>query len=98
MRVEVESVGRGAIEGSSVSRDEIGYIPYAEVVVRTIRKERRGFVRARNAANLRRSDVAGRSEEMDDSCADASGGITGSARLFPLDSSFKRFLRLWGSS
>lgn len=30
-----------------VRRDEIGYMPYAEVVVRTIRTERRGLVRAR---------------------------------------------------
>jgi predicted nucleotidyltransferase len=35
------------MDGSRVSRDEIGYIPYAEVVVRTIRKDNRGFVRAR---------------------------------------------------
>lgn len=47
VRVDVERVGSGAIEGSMVNRDEIGYIPYAEVVVRTIRTDRRGFVRAR---------------------------------------------------
>jgi hypothetical protein len=47
VRVEVESVGSGVMAGSSVSSDEIGYIPYADVVVRTIRKDKRGFVRAR---------------------------------------------------
>jgi hypothetical protein len=47
VRVEVESVGSGVIAGSSARSDEIGYMPYAEVVVRRIRKESRGFVRAR---------------------------------------------------
>lgn len=47
VRVDVERVGSGAMEGSMVKRDDIGYMPYAEVVVRTIRTERRGFVRAR---------------------------------------------------
>lgn len=89
-------MGSGAIDGSRVSSEEIGYIPYAEVVVRTIKKESRGFVRARNAARLRRREDAGRSEDMADSCAEASGGITGSA-LLP-DSCLRRFLRLWGSS
>lgn len=55
-------------------------------------------MRARNAANLRRRDDAGRSEEMDDSCAEASGGITGSAASFPRASSFRRFRRRCGSS
>jgi hypothetical protein len=47
VRVEVERVGSGVMAGSRVSSDEIGYIPYAEVVVRRIRKDRRGLVRAR---------------------------------------------------
>lgn len=59
VKVEVERVGSGVMAGSSVSRDEIGYIPYADVVVRRIRKERRGFVNAKYAANLRRSEVVG---------------------------------------
>ena len=50
--------------------------------MRRIKKESRGFVKARNAANLRRIEVVGRAEEKLDSCADASGGITGSACPF----------------
>jgi len=59
VKVEVERVGSGVMAGSRVSRDEIGYIPYADVVVRRMRKERRGFVKAKYAANLRRSEVVG---------------------------------------
>lgn len=71
----------------------MGYIPYADVVVRRIKKESRGLVRARNAANLRRMEVLGRAEEKFDNCADASSGIEGSACPSLADSSFKRFLR-----
>lgn len=59
VKVEVERVGSGVMAGSSVSRDEIGYIPYADVVVRRMRKDRRGFVNAKYAANVRRSEVVG---------------------------------------
>lgn len=92
--MEVERVGSGAMDGSSVRSVDIGYMPYAEVVVRTIRTERRGLVRARKAAILRRREVVGRAEEKDESCADASGGITCSVELFPVASSFNLFLRL----
>lgn len=98
VKVEVESVGSGVMAGSSVSRDEIGYIPYAEVVVRRIRKDSRGLVKARNAANLRRSEVVGRVDEKFESCAEASGGMTGSAGPFSEPNSFSRFLRRCGSS
>jgi hypothetical protein len=98
VRVEVESVGSGVMAGSSVSKDEIGYIPYAEVVVRTIRKDSRGFVRARYAASLRRREVVGSADEKFDSCAEASRGIVGSGCPVSLLSSFKRFLRRCGSS
>ena len=43
----------------------------------------------------------GRVDEKDDNCADASGGMTGSAALlvpFAAASSLSRFLRRWGSS
>lgn len=98
VRVEVERVGSGVMAGSRVSRDEIGYIPYAEVVVRTIRKESRGFVRARYAANLRRREVVGSAEENFDSCAEASGGRLPSGSTAALPCSFKRFRRRCGSS
>lgn len=98
VRVEVESVGSGVMAGSRVSRDEIGYIPYAEVVVRTIKKESRGFVRARYAANLRRREVVGSVDEKLDSCAEASSGRLGSGVPVALLSSFKRFRRRCGSS
>jgi hypothetical protein len=84
--------------GSRVSRDEIGYIPYAEVVVRRMRKERRGFVNAKYAANLRRSEVVGWAEEKADNCAEASGGMTASGEVFSEPDSFKRFLRRCGNS
>jgi hypothetical protein len=76
-----------------VRREEIGYIPYADVVVNTIRNERRGFVRARNAANLRRREVTGRADERVDSCDEASGGSSDSAASSLAVSSFNRFLR-----
>lgn len=98
VRVEVESVGSGVIAGSRVSRDEIGYIPYAEVVVRTIKKDSRGFVRARYAANLRRMEVMGSVDEKFDNCAEASSGRLGSGFPVALLSSFKRFRRRCGSS
>lgn len=99
VKVDVESVGSGVMAGSSVSRDEIGYIPYAEVVVRRMRKDSRGLVNARNAASLRRSDVVGRVDEKFESCAEASGGMTGSAGPpLPEPDSFSRFLRRCGSS
>lgn len=41
-------------------------------------------------------EVAGRSDEIEDSCAEASGGMTASP--FFLSSSLRRFLRLCGSS
>jgi hypothetical protein len=47
VNVEVERVGSGVMAGSRVSRDETGYIPYADVVVRRTRKDRRGFVNAK---------------------------------------------------
>lgn len=104
VRVDVERVGSGAMEGSRDRSDEIGYSPYAEVVVRTIRTDRRGFVRARNAANLRRIEVVGREEEKWESCAEASGAISESdvagvpEAAFAASSSFKRFLLLCGNS
>lgn len=98
VKVEVESVGSGVMAGSSVNRDDIGYIPYAEVVVRRMRKDSRGLVKAKNAANLRRSEVAGRVDEKFESCAEASGGMTGSAWLFSEPVSFSRFRRRCGSS
>lgn len=98
VKVEVESVGSGVMAGSSVSRDEIGYIPYAEVVVRRMRKDSRGLVKARKAASLRRSEVVGRVDEKFESCAEASGGMTGSAWAFSEPDSFNLFLRRCGSS
>jgi hypothetical protein len=98
VRVEVESVGSGVMAGSSVSRDEIGYIPYAEVVVRTIKKDSRGFVRARYAANLRRREVVGSVDEKFDNCAEASSGRLCSGCAVASFSSFKRFRRRCGSS
>ena len=52
--------------------------------------DRRGFVRARYVANLRRIEVVGSEEEKVDSCADASGEIP----AFPASSSFSRRLLL----
>lgn len=98
VKVDVESVGSGVMVGSSVSRDDIGYIPYADVVVRTMRKESRGLVNAKNAASLRRREVTGRVDEKFESCAEASGGMTGSAWPLSEPSSFSRFLRRCGSS
>lgn len=91
--MEVERVGSGAIVGSRARIEDTGYIPYAEVVESRTKKERRGLVSAKKAANLRRSDVLGSVEEKFDSCAEASGGITGSVPLFCAAASFKRFLR-----
>lgn len=47
VKVEVESVGSGVMAGSRVRREEIGYIPYADVVLSTMRKDSRGFVSAK---------------------------------------------------
>lgn len=98
VKVEVESVGSGVMAGSRASRDEIGYIPYAEVVVRTIKKDSRGFVKARYAANLRRREVVGSVDEKFDNCAEASSGRLGSGCPGALLSSFKRLRRRCGSS
>ena len=98
VNVEVERVGSGVMAGSRVSRDENGYIPYADVVVRRTRKDRRGFVSAKYAANLRRREVAGCADEKADNCAEASGGMTASGVTLSEPVSFKRFLRRWGNS
>lgn len=66
--------------------------------MRTIRTERRGFVRARNAANLRRMEVAGSVDENIDNWAEASGAIAGSDAPIFAASCFKRFLLRCGSS
>lgn len=68
------------------------------MVVRRIRKDSRGFVRARKAASLRRMEVVGREDEKLDNCAEASSGMAGSAEPFCDACSFKRFLRRCGSS
>ena len=47
VNVEVESVGSGVMAGSRARREEIGYIPYADVVVSRIKNESRGFVKAK---------------------------------------------------
>lgn len=67
-------------------------------MVSTIRKDSRGFVRARYAANFRRREVVGRADEKFDNCAEASSGMTGSAFPFSKPASFNRFLRRCGSS
>jgi hypothetical protein len=47
VKVEVERVGSGVMAGSRARREEFGYIPYADVVLRTMRKDSRGLVKAK---------------------------------------------------
>lgn len=84
-RVNAESEGDAVVAGSK--RAGTGYREYAVAVVRTIRKERRGFERARHVVNNRRRDVAGIVEERVERREDASRGRGAS----PLASAFKRF-------
>ena len=80
VRVEVDSVvwSSGAAEVDKISG--IGYSEYADVVVRRMRKESRGFVRDRYVANLlRRMADLGSDVAAVVNCEDASKGSCASS-------------------
>ncbi len=92
MRVKADREGDAVDDGKRSAGT--GYNEYAVAVVRTIKKERRGFERERQVVSSRRRDVAGMVEDKVERRDDASRGRGGST-LLP---SFMRFLLRCGSS
>ena len=92
MRVKADSDGDAVDDGKRSAGT--GYREYAVVVVKTIKKERRGFERERQVVSSRRRDVAGIVEDKVERRDDASRGREVSALIL----SFLRFLLRCGSS
>ena len=88
--VKDDSDGAAVVAGSSSVGT--GYIAYAAAVVRTMRKERRGFERARHVVKRRRREAAGKVAEALVSREGASGG-RGASVTAVTASAFNRFLR-----
>lgn len=96
--VSADNDGEAVISGSSSVGT--GYSEYVVAVVRTIRKESRGFESERHVVNRRRSEEAGREEESAESWADASSG-SGVSEVeddSTAAASFNRFLLRCGGS
>lgn len=74
-------LGVSVIAGES--RVGTGYNEYAEVAVRTIMNERRGFERARRVESVRRSELTGSREDKVVNFEGASGGKAGSIGRAP---------------
>jgi len=91
-RVNADKEGEAVVVGNRSAGT--GYSEYAEAVVRTIRKERRGFESARHVVASLRKDVAGMVADIVERREEASSGRGVSARA----SSFKRFRLRCGSS
>jgi hypothetical protein len=75
-KVRALRLGVSVIAGDNIAGT--GYNAYADVVVRTMRKDRRGLERARRIEAVRRRELMGREEEIVVNTDDASGGMTGS--------------------
>lgn len=94
---KVSALREGASVTDVLSSAGTGYSEYEAEDVRTTRKARRGFERARKLEKVLRSDFAGAAAAVCDSVDEASGGRGTSARLDV--AAFKRFrLRCGGSS
>lgn len=88
--VNADSDGAAVVVGSS--KVGTGYIAYVAAVVRTIRKESRGFDKARHVVMRRRREAAGKVAEAVVRREGASGGNEGTDVVIAA-LSFNRFLR-----
>ena len=88
----------GAAVAVVLRRAGTGYIEYDAVVVKTIRKARRGLDSARYVETVRRRDLAGAAAAVLDSVDEASGGRGTSTTSTAVAVAFNRFRRRCGGS